>query len=150
MTSLISSLQQKTCRTNIFFFWLTTKFIITSRSLLIKSPNTVFGILPVGHREENISYRNISSIQQSSRVHIIRLLLGIYLFTSSFRLVHSPQFFKFGMIELILGAVLLLFSYKATLKIINNSGHTIIVEVPFSESSKIKAISREINNQVSN
>ena len=65
-------------------------------------------------------------------------------------MIQGPQFFALGMSMLIVGAVLLLFSYKYTLKIRNNSGHTIIVEVPFLESKKINAISRELNNQVVN
>ena len=110
----------------------------------------MFGILPIGQREETINFRSISSVQQSSKIHIIRLILGFWLFTGSFRVIQDPQFFALDMSMLIVGAVLLLFSYKYTLKIRNNSGHTIIVEVPFSESSKIAAISKEINNQVAN
>ena len=132
------------CRKNILFFWLKTKFMLTNSNIQIKSPNTLFGILPIGQREETINLRSISSVQKSSKIHIIRLILGFWIFTGSFRVIQGPQFFALGMSMLIVGAVLLLFSYKYTLKIRNHSGHTITVEVPFSESSKINAISRKL------
>ncbi|PFO08682.1 hypothetical protein COJ85_02955 [Bacillus sp. AFS076308] len=62
------------CRLIIFFFWLTTHFEITNKSLLIKSKYTIFGFLPIGHHSENISYRSISSVKSSSKIHIFRLL----------------------------------------------------------------------------
>lgn len=54
------------------------------------------------------------------------------------------------MIELIVGFLFLLHSYKSTLKIVNNSGRSTTIEVSFIESKKINAISRELNNQVAN
>ena len=138
------------CRVSIFFFWLTSHFVITNKSLLIKSKHTIFGFLPIGHRSENIHYRSISSVQSSSKIHIFRLLIGMYLFFGSFRLIQSPPFFKFGMIELIVGFLFLLHSYKATLKIVNISGQSTSIEVSFFQSKKINAISRELNNQVAN
>jgi hypothetical protein len=138
------------CRLSIFFFWLTTHFVISNKSLLIKSKQTIFGILPIGQRSENIHYRSISSVHSSSKINIVRLLIGVYLFFGSFRLIQSPPFFKFGMIELIVGFLFLLHSYKSTLKIVNNSGQSTNIEVSFLESKKINAISRELNNQVAN
>lgn len=140
----------RTCRTSIFLFWLTAKFKITDKCLMIKTPNTIFGFLPVGYRLESISYRNISSVQTSTKVHIFRLLIGMYFFFGSFRLIvsQSPIFSKIGIVEIILGFLLLLHCYKKTLKIINNSSQSTNIEVPFFEGNKINAISREINNQV--
>jgi hypothetical protein len=107
--------------------------VITNKHLLIKSKHTIFGFLPIGHRSENIHFRSISSVQSSSKIHIFRFLIGMYLFFGSFRLIQSPPFFKFGMGELIVGFLFLLHSYKSTLKIVNNSGRSTNIEVSFFE-----------------
>ena len=112
--------------------------------------NTILGILPIGHRSENISYRNISSVESSSKLYIIRFLIGLWLFTESFRLIASSNFFVVGVVELILGFLLLCHRYKSKLKITNNSGKSTEIEVPFLESKKIQKVSRKVNDQIIN
>lgn len=140
----------ESCRSSILFFWLPTKFIITDKRILVESKNTIFGLLPIGQRSENIRYRNISTVKSSSKIHVIRLLLGLWLFTGSFRLMLSPDFFTFGLIELIIGVLFLFHCSKSKLKIISNSGESTEIEVPFIESKKVSKVAREINNQVIN
>jgi hypothetical protein len=143
-------IHSESCRSSLLFFWLPTKFKITNKRLLVESRNTILGILPIGHRSENISYRNISSVESSSKLYIIRFLFGLWLFTGSFRLIASSNFFVVGVVELILGFLLLCHCYKSKIKIVNNSGKSTEIEVPFIEGNKIQKVSREVNNQVIN
>ena len=143
-------IHSESCRSSLLFFWLPTKFKITNKRLLVESTNTILGVLPIGHRSENISYRNIASVESSSKLHIIRFLIGIWLFTGSFRLMTSSNFLVLGVIEFILGFLLLCHCYKSKIKIVNNSGKSTEIEVPFIEGNKIQKVSREVNNQVIN
>ncbi|WP_048882940.1 hypothetical protein [Bacillus sp. 445_BSPC] len=143
-------IHSESCRSSLLFFWLPTKFKITNRRIMVESKNTVFGFLPIGHRSENITLRNIASVKSSSKIHVIRLLLGLWLFTGSFRLMLSPELFTLGVIELITGFLLLCHCSKSKLKIISNSGQSTEIEVPFIESKKINKVTREVNNQIIN
>lgn len=140
----------ESCRTSLFFFWLTANFKLTNKRLQIKTYNTFLGCLPIGHSSENISYRNISSVKSSSKLHVLKFFIGGWLFLGSFRLMQSSAFLNLGVIELIIGFLFLLHSYKSTLKIVNNSGRTTNIEVFFLEGKKINVISRELNNQIIN
>jgi len=144
------TIHYESCRSSLFLFWLPTKFKITNKRLLVESNNTLLGIFPIGHRSENINYRNVSSVESSSKLHIIRFLIGLWLFTGSFRLILSSNFFELGIIELIIGLLLLGHCYKSKLKIVNNSGKSTEIEVPFFEGKKIQKVSKEVNNQVIN
>lgn len=141
-------IHSESCRSSLLFFWLPTKFKITNKRLLVESTNTILGVLPIGHRSENINYRNVASVESSSKLHVIRFLIGLWLFTGSFRLILSSDFFIVGIIEFIIGLLLLCHCYKSKLKIVNNSGKSNEIEVPFIESKKIKKVTREINNQI--
>ena len=69
----------------------------------------------------------------------------------SFRLMALHQnFFLVGVVEFILGFLLLCHCYKSKLRIANNSGKSTEIEVPFLESKKIKKVSKKINNQIIN
>lgn len=87
-------IHSESCRSSLLFFWLPTKFKITNRRIMVESKNTVLGFLPIGHRSENITLRNIASVKSSSKIHVIRLLLGLWLFSGSFRLMLSLDFTK--------------------------------------------------------
>src|SRR3954447_6567688 len=91
-------IHSESCRSSVLFFWLPTKFKITNKRLLVESTNTILGVLPIGHRSENINYRNVASVESSSKLHVIRFLIGLWLFTGSFRLILSSDFFIVGII----------------------------------------------------
>ncbi|MED4587683.1 hypothetical protein [Priestia flexa] len=144
------TIHSASCRTSPLLFWLPTKFLVTNKRISVEKKNAFLGFIPYGHNTEDIIYRNISSVQSSSKLHPIRFLIGLWLFTSSFRLLTSPDFFMLGIIELILGLLLLVHCYKAKLKIITNSGKNTETEVSFIEINKVKKIAREVNNQIIN
>ncbi|MEW4242335.1 hypothetical protein Q0N51_25410 [Priestia megaterium] len=144
------TIHNESCRSSLLFFWLPTRFRVTNKRLSVEKRNTFLGFIPFGYDSEDITYRNISSVQSSAKLHPIRCLLGLWLFTGSFRLLASTTFFGLGVIEFILGALLLAHCYKAKLKVITNSGRNTEVEVSFLEGNKLRKIARAVNNQVVN
>ena len=115
---------------------------------MIESHNTLMGVLPIGRNTENVIYRNIASVNSTSKLYVIKFLIGLSMFTSSFRIILYPDFYLLGIIELIIGFLLLCHCYKAQLKIVTNGGQSTEVKVPIFESRKINRITKEINNQL--
>ena len=142
------TIYSETCRSHLFFFWLPTRFKVTNRRLMVESHNTLMGVLPIGRNTENIIYRNIASVHSTSKLYVIRFLIGLSMFTSSFRIILYPDFYLLGIIELIIGFLLLCHCYKAKLKIVTNGGQSTEIKVPIFESRKINRITKEINNQL--
>lgn len=113
------------------FFLLPTRFQVTNKKFQLKKRNTFLGFILFRYDSEDITYRNISPVQLSAKLHPIRCLIGLWPFTGSFRLLASTTFFWLGIIEFVLGVLLLAHFYKAKLKIINNSRRNTEVEVSF-------------------
>ena len=132
------------------FFWLPTLFQVTNKRSQFKKGNSLLRFIPFGNESEDITYRNISSVQSSAKLHPIRCLIGLWLFTGSFRLLGSTTFFGLRIIEFVLGFLLLVHCYKAKLRVITNSGRNTEVEVSFLEGNKLRKIARAVNDQVVN
>src|SRR3954462_15365713 len=86
------------------FEWL-EKYVISYELIFkqFRGKYTILGVLPIGHRSENINYRNVASVKSSSKLHVIRFLIGLL------QLCHR---------------------YKSKLKIVNSSGKSAEI-VPF-------------------
>jgi hypothetical protein len=136
------------CRSSLIFFWLPTKFKITNKRIVIESHNTNFGIFPSGHCSENYVYRNIDIVRSSSKLYFFRFFIGLFLCIDSFKPLLGPELYWYGIIEFLIGFLLLIHSYKSKLKITSNSGAITEIVVPIFESKKIKRVSREINKQL--
>ncbi|KYG33413.1 hypothetical protein [Priestia endophytica] len=145
------------CRKSLLFFWLPTYFLISNKRVSIHSRNAILGILPLGTSGEDLTYRSISSVKTSTKLHIFRFLIGAWLTfwgaLSTLPVGFSAFSSNVGIVMfllLVFGVLLLLHSYTATLKISNSSGGTTKVEVPYIEGRKLKKVAKHINSQLIN
>lgn len=139
----------ETCKNSLLRFWLNTKFTVSNKKLQIEARKNILGMFPLGYSLENISYRNISTVKSTSKVSIFKLLFGIWLFTSSFRLMFSSTFMVLGILECLIGLYFLFHSIKYVLQIVSNSGKSNEITVSIFEGRKIRKISEEISNMIS-
>jgi len=135
--------REDTFTANLILLWLKANFTLTNKRVTGNSPNTFFGIIPLGSDQIAQPLKTIASVSSSTQFYFKRLLLGIILLLVGF--------FSFGS-SVILGAVLAVLGlinivncYTAAFVITNNAGQDLWYEVSIRESSKVKAFVNEVN-----
>lgn len=147
MSTILGKDEQKikeaTFTANLILFWLKAHYTLTSKRVTGHTPNTLFGLIPLGTAQVGQPLKTIASVTSSTSFSVLRLLIGIVLIIAGLALITS-----FGIILLILGAVNILNCYTATFVITNNAGQSVGYEISILEKSKVVEFADEVNTVI--
>ena len=131
--------------TNLALFWLKSNFSLTNKRVTGQSPNTLFGLIPLGKHDIAQPLKNITSIACSTKFYIGRLVLGLFLIFIGIAIQNI-----YSLIILILpGLILLLNSYTTTMQIASNNVSAQTFEISILEKAKVESFVTQMNTTVS-
>jgi hypothetical protein len=128
---------------SVVLFWLRSEIGASSTRIVIREPNTVLGVIPLGSQDRAFPLSNVASVGVNSRFSIARLVFGLLSLLVGFNLS--------GVLMLVLilwGLSLLANTMSATLAIQNNGGGIATVEVSILEKGKLAAIGEAVNERL--
>ena len=127
---------------NIFIF-LRFQLALTNRRLTGQRPNTILGFIPVGSSKVTYPLTGIAGINTTSRVSALRLLLGLALGLAGFSNMGTST--SNAVVLMLVGALLVLSSYYASLQITNSGGGTINHVISVFDKGRAAAFCEEVN-----
>lgn len=125
---------------NLILFWLKANYVLTNKRITGNTPNTLFGLIPIGKAQISQPLKSIASVSSSTKFSFVRLLLGVVLFFAGLALLSS-----FGVVLLVLAVVNVLNCFTATFVITNNAGQSTGYEISILERNKVVAFVNEVN-----
>lgn len=147
MSTILGKDEQKikeaTFTANLILFWLKANYVLTNKRVTGQSPNTLFGLIPLGKGQIAQPLKTIASVTSSTKFSFMRLLIGLILVFAGVYFITS-----FGIILLLLGAINILNCYTATFVITNNAGQPEGYEISILEKSKVEEFVNEVNTVI--
>jgi len=131
---------------NLILFRLKANYILTNKRITGHTPNTLFGIIPLGKSQISQPLKTVASISSSTEFHLMRLIIGLALLIVGIMMMGSS--FIIAIIIAIFGLVNLLNCYTAIFYITNNAGESTGYEISILEKDKVQALVNEINTTI--
>lgn len=131
---------------NLILFWLKANYVLTNKRVTGHTPNTLFGLIPLGTAQIAQPLKTIASVSSSTKFSIVRLIIGLVFLGIGFGMFGSS--FIIAIILLILGAINILNCYTATFVITNNAGQSAGYEISILEKSKVEEFTDEVNTVI--
>jgi hypothetical protein len=128
---------------SIVHFFLKTTVALTDRRLVFERPNTLLGLIPIGMQKDTLPLRNVASVGTSTKIGVWRLLLGIIL-----AIVGVAQGFPNGLFAIVVGLLLILSAFQATLKVTTNGGDKNVARIAVTEKSKAQTFADQVNTTI--
>lgn len=123
----------------------TASFTLTNKRVIGTAKRTLFGI-PIGNQEVTQPLRSISSVQVSSQIKVIRILIGALI--AVIGLAFMGDFPGRGVILLILGLLLVVSALKGGFVIADHGGSTQEVEVALNARDTARRFASRVNQAV--
>ncbi|WP_214483762.1 hypothetical protein [Bacillus sp. SM2101] len=133
--------------TNLVLSWLKTDFSLTNKRLVGFSPNTLFGVFPLGKNEFSYPLKNVASVGVSTKFHFKRFIIGLILVFMGLG-AFDTSFFV-GLVLLAVGALPLLNSYTSRMIVTNNAGQAADIEISILEKDKVQQFVNRVNMGIS-
>ncbi|MFK5879463.1 MAG: hypothetical protein QM478_08195 [Flavobacteriaceae bacterium] len=150
MSTILGKDEQKikeaTFTANLILFWLKANYTLTNKRVTGHTPNTLFGLIPLGKAQIAQPLKTIASVASSTKFSFLRLIIGVVFLVIGFSTMGSSFFV--GVILLILGAINILNCFTATFVITNNAGQSTGYEISILEKSKVEAFTNEVNTVI--
>lgn len=139
-------IKEATFTANLILFWLKANYVLTNKRLTGDTPNTLFGIVPLGKTQIAQPLKTIASVTSSTKFTLGRLIIGVILAFIGLSMMGSSVLF--GLLLLILGVINILNCYTATFIVTNNGGQSTGYEISILEQSKVVEFTNEINTVI--
>ncbi len=134
---------------NLILTHLKTTLVVTDRRVIVNHPNTVFGVFPKGYTESTSALSDISEVTtgeiHSGRemtygvgaclVGVMMLFLGI---------MGSAASFVFGLVLLIVGALLIIGAGSTGISFLNTGGGRLVAVGGKNDRHHVEAAGREV------
>lgn len=150
MSTILGKDEQKikeaTFTANLILFWLKANYVLTNKRVTGHTPNTLFGLIPLGKAQIAQPLKTIASVASSTKFSFLRLIIGVVFLIIGGSVIGS-SFFG-GVILLILGAINILNCFTATFVITNNAGQSTGYEISILEKSKVVKFTDEVNTVI--
>ena len=138
-----TTIQEGTFKQNIIYPWLKSTITLTNKRLKWFDNNTVFGVIPFGKKEMMVPLSQVSSVMTSPKFHPGRFAIGLIFVLAGLQGLFSNPIA--GLICILIGVPAFLNCYTALLKISNNSGQAIPVEVSILEKNSLQQFGNVVN-----
>ena len=130
---------------SLALFWLKANMMVSSRRFVYNIPNTLLGVIPLGSEKRSFPLNNIASVDSGSRFRIGRFLGGLFLIVSGFSMSQSSGA---SLILSLIGLLILVNSFPATLSISNNAGGVTVITVSALEKAKLDNFTQVIQSRI--
>lgn len=131
---------------SVVIFWLKTSIAASSTRIQCKSPNTLFGLIPLGTDTKTIPLRNVASVDTSTKFNLGSLVWGlVWLFVA---LGCFQSSVAIALILLFVAAANLANTMSASLVFRDPSGGANTITVSILEKDKLMQLSQEIQKLV--
>lgn len=131
---------------SIILFWLKTSIAASTTRIQYESPNTLFGLIPLGSNTKTIPLRNVAGVETDSKMNVGSLVWGvIWLFAALCTFGSSAVA---GLILLLIAAANLANAMSMRLTFRDPSGGGNTVTVSILEKDKLNQLAREIEKLV--
>ncbi|MDO4928782.1 MAG: hypothetical protein Q3976_06970 [Corynebacterium sp.] len=133
-------------RPNLALFWLTTTMVVTNKRILVRYPNTIFGIFPLGYEERSMPLGSIAGITSSLKAHGARLVIfGLLAFVGLLLMSNSAVL---GLILFVFFALCAINAVGTSLDVTNNGGGVTGVRVSFLDKEAVQDFCQRANEFV--
>ncbi|QPC47632.1 hypothetical protein [Mangrovibacillus cuniculi] len=133
--------------TNLALFWLKTDLSLTNKRVIGYQPNTLLGVIPLGRNEVSFPLKNIASVSVSTKLHFVRLLVGLFFVFSALGSIGNS--FLGALLFLAIGLIPLLNSFTSKMTITNNAGQPVSMEISILEKDKVQNFVNDVNISIS-
>lgn len=139
-------IKEATFTANLILFWLKANYVLTNKRVTGHTPNTLFGLIPLGKAQIAQPLKTIASVESSTNFSILRLIIGLVLLGGGFSFIGSSVIG--GVILMVFGAINTLNCYTSTFIITNNAGQSTGYEISILEKSKVEEFTNEVNTVI--
>lgn len=129
---------------SVIMFWLKTEIAVTNTRVVSKSPNTLFGVIPLGYKDDAFPLSGTASVGVEVKFSVGRAIFGLIFLILGLNMLDNFG----GYIFLILAISWILNAMSAALKIKNHGGGVSMIRVSILEKSKLESMRDEINNRL--
>lgn len=131
---------------SVVLFWLKTSIAASSTCIQYKSPNTLFGLIPLGADTKTIPLRNIASVDTSTKFNLGSLVWGVvFLFVGLGCLGSSVPV---ALVLILVAAANLANTMSASLVFHDPSGGANTITVSILEKDRLMQLAQEIQKLV--
>ena len=131
---------------SVIIFWLKTSIAASSTRIQYKSPNTLFGLIPLGADTRTIPLRNVASVDTSTKFNLGSVAWGLVFLFAGLGCFGSSV--AAGLILLAVAAANLANAMSASLVFHDPSGGANAITVSILEKDRLMQLAQEIQKLV--
>ncbi len=124
-------------------FFLKTDVSLTTKRVSFDRPNVLLGVIPVGRSQTTYPLRNVSGVSTSTRVAVLRLLIGVVLI-----LVGANN--SGAIFWLVIGAFLALSAFQAAIVVGASGGERTPIYIAITDRGRAQEFANQVNARVAN
>lgn len=129
---------------SVIMFWLKTEIAVTNTRVVSKSPNTLFGVIPLGYKDDAFPLSGTASVGVEVKFSVGRAIFGLIFLLIGMNMLDNLG----GYIFLLLALSLIANAMSAALKIKNHGGGESMIRVSVLEKAKLEKMRDEINSRL--
>ena len=129
---------------NLILFWLKANYTLTNKRVTGDSPNTLFGLIPLGSKEFSQPLKTVASVSTSTQFQLKVFIVGLILIGTGIAFINSIL----GIVLLVLGVINILNSYTAVFLVTNNAGQSEGYRISILEQAKVKSFVDQVNTVI--
>lgn len=131
---------------SMIIFWLKTSIAASSTRIQYKSPNTLFGLIPLGADTKTIPLRNVASVDTSTKFSLGSLVWGVVFLLIGLGCLGSSV--AVALVLILVAAANLANTMSASLVFHDPSGGANTITVSILEKDKLMSLAQEIQSRV--
>lgn len=139
-------MEKITFMTSLLTFYLKGEISTAQNFLILKRPNTIFTIIPLGAKKFNVPINQISMVGTNFKLLVKSFLTGIIEIIVAFVLFSASAFL--ALILLIIGALTVINSFQTELVISTTSGTNFALFFLIFEKAKAETAANAINSMI--
>lgn len=131
--------------TSYFTFYLKGEVSFTSDNVRIKTPNTILGLIPLGHTEEVIDIAQISGASSDFKIKLGQMIFAFFIMLFGVACLTGKGGMPIlGIFLILLGIDGILSSIQTTVTIRESSGTTHVISLVAFEKGKAEVIKQRV------
>lgn len=123
---------------SVIIFWLKTSIAASSTRIQYTTPNTLFGLIPLGADTKTIPLRNVASVDTSTKFNLGSLVWGVVFLLIGLGCLDSSV--AVALVLILVAAANLANTMSAQLDFVNQAGGRNSVKVSILEKDKLAAL----------
>lgn len=139
-------MEKITFMTSLLTFYLKGEISAAQNFLMLKKPNTIFTLIPLGAKKINVPINQIATVGTNFKLLVKSFFTGIIEIIIAFALFKSSVIW--ALILLIVGSLTVINSFQTELVVATTSGAHFMLFFLIFEKKKAEAAANAINNMI--